>query len=164
MRRLAALTIFVLGSSLAGAGTAQTPPAADPLTGTWKLNPAATRVSAGAPLAPPAARTETYRQSESGTIELLLRTTAADGAISTSTLTFNARGGVVRQEGAPAGRMLVETRLGTHEWLVTYLADGVQYLTMRKVISADGQVMRQIFSGVTPRGEVWDGLLVFDRQ
>jgi len=36
---------------------------------------------------------------------------------------------VIKQEDAPAGQMMVETRLGPREWLVTYLADGVQYMT-----------------------------------
>jgi hypothetical protein len=136
----------------------------EPVLGTWKLNPAGTRASPGAPLVPPSQRTETYRLTDAGDIELALATTAADGATSTSTLVFSARGGVVRQPGAPAGPMLVETRLGPREWLVTYLADGTQFMTMRKVISADGRTMRQHVSGVVPGGRPWDGQLVFERQ
>lgn len=164
MRHLASFTIVVLGVGLSTAAIAQTAPAAEPLIGMWRLNPAMTRSSANAPLTPPAARTETYRLTDAGTIELVLRTTGAGGTPSTSTLTFSARGGVVRQEGAPAGQMLVEARLGPREWLVTYLANGVQYMTMRKTISADGTSMRQIVSGVTRDGDAWEGLLVFDRQ
>ncbi len=111
-----------------------------------------------------AERTEIYRLTSAGDIELELRTTAADGSTSTSTLVFSARGGLVRQPGAPAGQMLVETRLGPREWLMTYLADGPQYMTMRKVISEDGRIMRQSVTGMGPRGQPWDGLLVFERQ
>ena len=110
------------------------------------------------------ARTETYRLTSAHDIELVLSTTAADGAPSTSTVVFSARGGVVRQQGTPAGQMLVETRLGPREWLVTYLANGTQLMTMRKVVSEDGKTMRQTASGLNAAGQPWEGLLVFERQ
>ena len=44
------------------------------------------------------------------------------------------------------------------------LADGAQYMTMRKVISEDGRLMRQSVTGMGPGGQSWDGLLVFERQ
>ena len=65
---------------------------------------------------------------------------------------------------AAAGQMLIETRVGPGDWLVTYLANGVQFLTMRKTVSSDGKSMRQIVTGVTPQGASFEGLLVFDRQ
>jgi hypothetical protein len=122
------------------------------------------RASAGAPLVPPAQRTEVYRQKDPDQIELVVTTTAADGTITTSTLVFSARGGLVTQENALAGRMLIETRIAPSEWLVSYLANGVQYLTMRKAVSTDGKIMRQSFADVNEHGEAWEGLLVFERQ
>jgi len=141
------LTLCMLGVVFPRAVMAQSSAPADPVISTWKLNPAQTRASSGAPLTAPAQRTEIYRRTSAGDIELELRTTAADGSTSTSTLAFSARGGLVRQPSAPAGHMLVETRLGPREWLVTYLADGAQYMTMRKVISEDGRIMRQSVTG-----------------
>ena len=139
-------------------------PSADPIIGTWKLNPAHTRASPGMPVVAPAQRTEVYRQTDTGQITLAVTTIAAGGATTTSNLVFNARGGVVTQENAPAGRMLIETRVAPGEWRVTYLANGVQYLTMQKVVSPDGKAMRQTITGFTPQGGTFEGLLVFDRQ
>jgi hypothetical protein len=107
----------------------------DPIIGTWKLDPALTKRSPGMPIAPPPARTETYRQDEAGQIELAISTPNPTGS-TTSLLVFSALGGVVT-EGAPAGQMLIETRLAPGDWLVTYLRNGVQFLTMRKTVSSD---------------------------
>ena len=136
----------------------------DPIVGVWKLNPALTQRSPGMPIPPPSQRTESYRQDENGVIELTVTTQNPAGTVTTSTLTFNARGGVVSEQRAASGQMLIETRIAPGDWLVTYLANGVQFLTMRKTISADGKTMRQVVTGVTPQGAPFEGQLVFERQ
>ena len=136
----------------------------DPIIGTWKLNPAETRVSPGTPFPPPAQRTEVYRQTDSGRIALAVTTPNSNGPATTSTLTFSARGGTVTQENAPPGQQLVETRVAPGKWRVTYLANGVQFLTMQKVVSPDGKTMRQTITGITPQGKSFEGVLVFERQ
>jgi hypothetical protein len=60
--------------------------------------------------------------------------------------------------------MLIETRVTPGEWRVTYLANGVQFLTMQKIVSPDGKSMRQVASGLTAQGASFEGVLVFDRQ
>lgn len=136
----------------------------DPIVGTWKLNPALTKTSPGMPIPPPSQRTETYRQNDTGLIELTVTTPSPNGSGTSSQLAFSARGGVVTQTGAPSGQMLIETRFGPGDWLVTYLANGVQFLTMRKTVSADGKAMRQVVTGFTPQGTSFEGVLVFERQ
>jgi hypothetical protein len=116
------------------------------------------------PIPPPSERTETYRQTDSGQIELTVLTPSPNGSTTSSLLVFSARGGVVSQKGAAAGQMLIETRVAPGDWLVTYLANGVQFLTMRKTVSSDGRSMRQIVTGVTPQGASFEGLVVFNRQ
>ena len=116
------------------------------------------------PIPPPPQRTETYRLDDNGVIELVVTTTSPNGSVTTSTLTFSARGGVVTQQGAPSGQLLIETRIAPGDWLVTYLASGVQFLTMRKTVSADGKTMRQVVTGIGAQGAPFEGILVFERQ
>lgn len=162
-RRLseALLGCLILAGTAWGQGA---PGQSDPIIGTWKLNPAATRVSPGMPFPPPPQRTEVYRQTESGQIALTVTTPNSNGSATTSTLTFSARGGTVAQENAPPGQQLVETRVAPGEWRVTHLANGVQFLTMQKVVSPDGKTMRQTITGVTLQGKSFEGVLVFERQ
>ena len=152
-------TVLGLFSTLQGWQTST-----DPIVGTWKLNPALTQRSPGMPIPPPPQRTETYRQDDNGVIELTVTTTNSNGTATISTLTFSARGGIVTQQAAASGQMLIETRIAPGDWLVTYLANGVQFLTMRKTVSSDGKTMRQVVTGVTPQGASFEGQLVFERQ
>lgn len=120
----------------------------------WKLNPTLTKTSSGMPIPPPSERTETYRQDDTGQIELTVTTPSPNASTTSSQLRFSARGRVVTQSGAPGGQMLIETRVAPGDWLVTYLANGVQFLTMRKTVSSDGKSMRQVVAGVGPQGTV----------
>ena len=160
---LVSVALLCLGPA-SSAWTQGAQPSADPIIGTWKLNPAATKAPPGIPFAAPAQRTEVYAQKDSGQIALTVTTQNANGSATTSTLVFSGRGGVVTQEGAPPGQMLIETRIAPGEWRVTYLANGVQYLTMLKVVSQDGKTMLQTLTAVSPQGASFEGVLVFDRQ
>ena len=159
---IAAVVVHLSFASISLARGVQ--PSTDPIVGTWKLNPALTQRSPGMPIPPPPQRSETYRQDDNGVIELAVMTTNPDGTATTSKLTFSARGGVVTQQGAASGQMLIETRIAPGDWLVTYLANGVQFLTMRKTVSSDGKTMRQVVTGVTSQGTSFEGQLVFERQ
>jgi hypothetical protein len=149
---------------LAGFASAQESHKPDPIIGTWKLNPAGTRVSPGMAFPAPSQRTEVYRQTESGQIALAVATPSQNGSATTSNLMFSARGGLVTQENAPPGQVLIETRVAPGEWRVTYLANGVQFLTMKKAVSPDGKTMTQTVTGETLQGARFEGVLVFDRQ
>jgi hypothetical protein len=81
-------------------------PSAEPIVGTWRLNPALTKTSPGMPIPPPSQRTETYRQDGNGVIELTVTTSSPNGSATTSTLVFSARGGVVTQQGAAPGPLI----------------------------------------------------------
>ena len=151
-------------AAISSASAQRRQPAPDPIVGTWRLNPAYTHTSGPVPILPPAQRVEEYRQTDTGHIALSITTTASDGTTTTSNMLFSARGGVVTQQNPSEGQMLVETQVAPGEWLVTYLAKGVQHLTMRKVVSPNGKTMRQTVAGLTPQGRSFEGLLVFDRQ
>ena len=59
--------------------------------------------------------------------------------------------------------LLIETLVAPGEWLVTYMQDGRQYGTLRKVVSADGKTMRETFKG-TVQGQSLEIAVVVDRQ
>src|SRR6202790_5348567 len=87
-------TLFV-GAILAIASTAF---AADPAIGTWKLNVAKSTFSPGPA---PKSQTRTYVETPQG-ITLTIKTTAADGKESTTTLTFKDDGKPYPVSGNPA--------------------------------------------------------------
>ena len=101
---LACATVWLF--LMIGSASAQDPGKPDPIIGTWKLNPAATKVSPGMPFPPPPQRTEVYRQTDSGQIALAVTTPGSNGSVTTVNVTFNARGGVATQDNAPSGQML----------------------------------------------------------
>lgn len=146
------------------AGIAMAQPAGvepEPLIGSWRLNASASQIPAGAPqLLFPTQRTETYRRLESGRLQLTIQ----DGPSVPETLTWPAHGGIIDDGGPPSDEMIIETFIVPGEWRVTYLSKGSQYLTMRKVVSADGKRMRQEFRGEEAQGRSFEALLVFDRQ
>ena len=137
----------------------------DPIIGTWKLIPTASKASPESPVQIPAQRTEVYRLTDSGQIEFAILTpSGSTGAVTTSNFTFSARGGLATREKPVAGVITIETRVAPGEWLVTHLRDGVQTAIMRKLISPDGKTMRQTATGLTTDGKPYERVMVFERQ
>jgi len=133
----------------------------EPLIGSWRLNVSASQIPAGEPQSLfPRQRTETYRRLESGRLQLTIQ----DGPSAPRTLSWPEHGGVINDGGPPSDDMTIETFIVPGEWRVTYLSKGSQYLTMRKVVSADGKRMRQEFRGEDAQHKSFEALLVFDRQ
>jgi hypothetical protein len=135
----------------------------DPIIGTWKLNLSKSQL----PQLPglPKEQTETYREASPGRIELALSRLSGDGVPANVTLVWPSTGGVVeyQQGSGPKGELLIETLVAPGEWLVTYMQDGRQYGTLRKVVSADGKTMRETFKG-TVQGQSLEIAVVVDRQ
>lgn len=137
----------------------------DPIIGTWKLNPTASKASPESPVSIPTQRTEVYRLTDSGQIAFAIMTpSGSTGAVTTSNFTFSARGGIATREKPVPGGMTIETRVAPGEWLVTHLKDGVQVAIMRKLISPDGKMMRQTVTGLTTEGKPYERVMVFERQ
>ena len=153
-----AVTIEVLGMAM----TTIPAIAADPMIGTWKLDVGSSKFV----LPPPKEQTEVYKELASGEIELVLTRVQSAGAATSTRLTWPASGGVVHDPDArlPKGETLVETLLGPGEWLVTYMRNGTQYLMMHKVISQDGNTMRQTIKGLDPQGRPAEQDQVLRRQ
>jgi hypothetical protein len=160
-KRLCAALLNIL---MALTMTASAAMAAEPIAGTWKLDVANSKFASF--ISPPKEQTEVYRELASGEIEMVLTRVTSQGATTSTRLLWPAGGGAVKDpDGSlPKGQTLVETLLGPGEWYVTYLMNGKQVLTMHKVISQDGQTMRQTIQGVDSQGRAGEQIQVLHRQ
>jgi len=157
LHRIIFIQIFVYGMMVTPSR------AADPITGTWKLD---VRASRFVKFEAPKEQTESYKELASGEIEMILTRVAKYGAQSTVRLTWPASGGAVQDPvgSLGKGKSAIETMLGPGDWLVTFLENGKQWSTMRKVISPDGRTMTQTAKFVDPDGRTLTQIQVLRRQ
>jgi len=157
LHRIILIQIFVYGMMVTPSR------AADPITGTWKLD---VRASTFVKFEAPKEQTESYKELASGEIEMIVTRVAKDGAQSTVRLTWPASGGAVQDPAGALGKgkSAIETMLGPGDWLVTFLENGKQWSTMRKVISPDGRTMTQTAKFVDPDGRALTQIQVLLRQ
>jgi len=157
LHRIILIQIFVYGMMVTPSR------AADPITGTWKLD---VRASTFVKFEAPKEQTESYKELASGEIEMILTRVAKDGAQSTVRLTWPASGGAVQDPAGALGKgkSAIETILGPGDWLVTFLENGKQWSAMRKVISPDGRTMTQTAKFVDPDGLTLTQIQVLRRQ
>jgi hypothetical protein len=157
LHRIIFMQIFVYGMMVTPSR------AADPITGTWKLD---VRASRFVKFEAPKEQTESYKELASGEIEMILTRVAKDGAQSTVRLTWPASGGAVQDPAGALGngKSAIETMLDPGDWLVTFLENGKQWSTMRKVISPDGRTMTQTAKFVDPDGRTLIQIQVLRRQ
>ena len=157
LHRIILIQIFVYGMMVTPSR------AADPITGTWKLD---VRASRFVKFEAPKEQTESYKELAFGEIEMILTRVAKDGAQSRVRLTWPALGGAVQDPAGALGKgkSAIETMLGPGEWLVTFLENGKQWSTMRKVVSPDGRTMTQTAKFVDPDGRTLTQIQVLRRQ
>jgi len=136
--------------------------AADPITGTWKLDVGSSKFVQ----TPPKEQIETYSELATGDIEMVLSKTQKEGAPTTTKLTWPAQGGVVHDPASalPKGETIIETLIGPGDWLAIFLTDGKQVATMHKVISRDGKAMVQTIEAVDSHGLPVEQVQVLHRQ
>ena len=157
LHRIILIQIFVYGMMVTPSR------AADPITGTWKLD---VRASRFVKFEAPKEQTESYKELASGEIEMIVTRVAKGGAQSTVRLTWPASGGAVQDPAGALGKgkSAIETMLDPGDWLVTFLENGKQWSTMRKVISPDGRTMTQTAKFVDPDGRTLTQIQVLRRQ
>ena len=158
---VAAVVLAVAGHALAQQGSRDYP-----IVGTWVLNLQESSFVEGGPnYPPPRQQTEIYELLDSEFMQLTISRLTADGSSTTNKLMWPASGGVLRREKgtAPADEMIIETRIAPGDWFVTYMDAGAQYMTMHKVVSTDGQKMRQTLTTYVD-GERREAVQVFDRE
>lgn len=156
LHRIIAIQILVC---LAFAPSAR---AADPIIGNWKVD-LRSSTEAGPPLKE---HTETYRELASDEMEFVITRIAKDGTKSTMRFTWPTGGGAAQDAAGALGKgtSVVETRLGPGDWLATFMENGKQVATIRKVISPDGKTMTQTGKLVDPQGRSQTETLLFHRQ
>jgi hypothetical protein len=154
------LTVFALAGSLW---------AAEPITGTWKLNVAKSK----APSQQMALKEliETYKEIEPDKMELTRRGIGADGAPFFYKYIYPRQGGIADQigvdgENASSNRDagIIGIYVAPGEWYTVFLKGGTQYMLIHKIISKDGKTMRQTVRVIDEKGKPVEGLSVFDKQ
>lgn len=137
--------------------------AADPFVGTWKLNPAKSKYSAGAPHPKEATvlieeQGDNYQVTVTGTYE--------DGSPLSVKYTVPIKGGTGQvQEGA--GGMfdgVSSKRISANQRENSYMKGGKEAGTRRSVVSKSGKVMTNTFRGTDAQGNPITTVEVFDKQ
>jgi hypothetical protein len=154
-------TIFktlLVGAILAiGTGTAL---AADPVVGTWKLNLAKSTFSPGPA---PKSQTRSYAESAQG-MTLTVKTIAADGKESTTTLTFKDDGKPYPASGNPDFDKVAVTRVDASTVHSVQTKAGANVGAAVRTVSKDGKTLTFAQKGTHATGQKYDDISVYDRQ
>jgi hypothetical protein len=152
IKTLLVAAIFAIGTSAVLA--------ADPAVGNWKLNLAKSTFSPGPA---PKSQTRSYTESAEGTT-LTVKTTAADGKESTSTLTFKGDGKPYPVSGNPDFDMVAVTRVDATTVHSIQTKAGATVGTGVRTVSKDGKTLTFAQKGTHANGVKYDDVSVYDRQ
>jgi hypothetical protein len=154
-------TIFktlLVGAIIAiGTGTAL---AADPVVGTWNLNPAKSIFTPGPA---PKSQTRIYSESAQG-VTVIVKTTAADGKDSTTNLTFKEDGKSYPASGSPDFDMVSVTRVDAFTIHSTQMKAGATVGNAVRSVSKDGKTLTFAQKGTHAGGAKYDDVSVYDKQ
>jgi hypothetical protein len=134
--------------------------AADSAVGTWKLNPAKSTFSPGPA---PKSQTRTYTESAQG-LTVTVKTIAADGTESTTTLTFKDDGKPYPVSGNPDFDTITVKRVDTSTVHSTQIKGGATVGTGVRSVSKDGKTLTFTQKGTHATGGKYDDVSVYDRQ
>ncbi|HEV7611099.1 MAG TPA: hypothetical protein VGO37_04435 [Steroidobacteraceae bacterium] len=150
-------TLFMGALFAIGTGSAL---AADPAVGTWKLNPAKSTFSPGPA---PKSQTRIYVEGAQG-ITLTIKTTAADGKQSVTTLTFKDDGKLYPVSGNPDFDMVSVAKSGPLTVHSTQTKAGATVGSGIRSVSKDGKTLTFKQKGTHADGVKYDDVSVYDRQ
>jgi uncharacterized ParB-like nuclease family protein len=134
--------------------------AADPVVGTWKLNVAKSTFSPGPA---PKSQTRSYAESAQG-MTLTVKTIAADGKESTTTLTFKVDGKPYPASGNPDFDSVAVTRVDALTVHSTQTKAGANVGAAVRTVSKDGKTLTFAQKGTHATGQKYDDISVYDRQ
>jgi hypothetical protein len=134
--------------------------AADAAIGTWKLNLAKSTFSPGPA---PKSQTRTYAESAQG-IALTVKTTAADGKESSTTLTFKEDGKPYPASGNPDFDMVSVKRVDALTIHSTQTKAGATVGTAVRTVSKDGKTLKFAQKLTHADGVKTDDVSVYDKQ
>jgi len=149
---------LTVGAILAIATT--TALAADAVVGTWKLNVAKSTFSPGPA---PKSQTRVYSESALG-MTVIVKTTAADGKESSTTLTFKEDGKPYPMSGSPDFDMVAITRVDAFTVHSTQMKAGATVGTGVRTVSKDGKTLTFAQKATHANGAKFDDVSVYDRQ
>jgi len=134
--------------------------AADAVVGTWKLNVAKSTFSPGPA---PKSQTRVYSETALG-MTVAVKTTAADGKESSTTLTFKEDGKAYPGSGSPDFDMVAVTRVDALSVHSTQMKAGATVSTAVRAVSKDGKTLTFAQKGTHADGAKYDNVSVYDRQ
>jgi hypothetical protein len=133
--------------------------AADPVVGTWKLNVAKSKFSAGAVLT---AGTRVYTEAN-GLYTLDQKLTGADGKEMSNRVQYRDGKEEKQATAGPADTTLAK-KIDANTWDFDLKKDGKVVGHVHRVVSADGKTLTVHNTGVQLSGAKGDETLVFDNQ
>lgn len=149
---------LIVGAIFAiGMGTAI---AADAVVGTWKLNLAKSTFSPGPA---PKSQTRNYVESAQG-MTVTVKTTAADGKESSTTLTYKEDGKPYPESGSPDLDMVSLTRVDALTVHSTQTKAGATVGTADRTVSKDGKTLTFAQKGTHANGAKYENVSVYDKQ
>jgi hypothetical protein len=150
-------TLLVAAIIAIGTGTAL---AADAVVGTWKLNLAKSTFSPGPA---PKSQTRIYSESAQGTT-VIVKTTAADGKDSSTTLTYKEDGKPYPASGSPDFDMVSVTRVDASTTRSSQMKAGATVGTAVRTVSKDGKTLTFAQKLTHANGAKYDDVSMYDRQ
>jgi hypothetical protein len=149
---------LLVGAVLAiGSGTAL---AADAVEGSWKLNLSKSTFSPGPA---PKSQSRTYVESAQG-MKVTVKTTAADGKESTTTIVFKDDGKSYPATGNPDFDAISAKRVDALTLNSTQTKAGATVGTAVRSVSKDGKTLTFTQKGTHANGEKFDDVSVYDKQ
>jgi hypothetical protein len=116
--------------------------AENPFAGTWKLNPAKSKLTGN---------TMKFEKTASGAIRF-----SASGF----SYTFNVDG---KEYTGPFGRVIVWKQIDDRTWETTYKHKGILLTTQTSKLSPDGKTLTVVSKGTKPNGETFQDTTVYER-
>ncbi len=138
--------------------------AADPIIGTWKTN--LEKSSFPAEQQGIKEDINTYREIEGDLIELSIKTINPDGSLYTALWTWPKQGGFAKclSRELDEGVIYVQTWIEPGHWCVNIMKNGIQAARYHKIVSKDGQTMRQTLTGEDMEGKPVNIIKVLEKQ
>jgi len=134
--------------------------AADSVVGMWKLNLGKSTFSPGPA---PKSQTRNYVESTQG-MTVTVKTTAADGKESTTTLTYKEDGKPYPESGSADLDMVSLTRVDALTVHSTQTKAGATVGTAVRTASKDGKTLTFAQKGTHANGAKYDNVSVYDKQ
>jgi hypothetical protein len=133
--------------------------AQSPFVGTWKLNPAETKYTAG----DPAKDVTLVIQEQDDNLQVTATGTNADGSPLSVKYTIPVKGGAGQVQDGPYDSITAK-QLSANARENTYKKDGKVVSSRHLVVSKDGKTMRSTVKGMDAAGKMVAGTDVYDKQ